>query len=258
MDICSDQPPSIFSLQQQVAFSRGPFSHLLWGMLLHSSMPPTAGRPWRNGQKHAIKKQGQNTWNQLLSLLTPRAPLFSPCTLSHPHPLPPFCSTAHTVYECMNRSISSCPTPSSLPTPQPLLPPAPHTTFSFYYHDNTQWGEPEGEEKSRGTRKRWTRGRERGALTSASIFKKVDDRRSGGLPWPTKSATDRLSNKPTKKKSALLWAPLFKRASTMCILADWRKASIVHAELWTEAVLLWVCSDLSNIHPQVILNLWEM
>lgn len=129
MDIWLDQPASIFSFQQQVAFPWGPFSHLPRGMLLHSSMPQTAGRPWRNGRKHAIKKQGQNTWNRLLSLLTPRAPLFSPCTLSHPHPLPPFCSTAHTVYECMNRSISSCPTPSSLPTPQPLLSPPPPLAF---------------------------------------------------------------------------------------------------------------------------------
>lgn len=117
---------SIFFLQQQAAFTQGPFFHLPWGMLLHSSVPQTAGRPWRNGLNHAIKKKGQNTWNLLFSLLTPRAPLFSPCTclsLSHPCPLPPFCSTAHTVYECINRSISPCPTPSSLPTPQPLLSP---------------------------------------------------------------------------------------------------------------------------------------
>lgn len=44
----------------------------------------------------------------------------SPST-SPPAPPPPFCSTALSVYECMNRSISLYPTPSPLPIPQLCL-----------------------------------------------------------------------------------------------------------------------------------------
>lgn len=80
----------------------------------------------------------------------------------------------------------------------------PPPTFSFYYHDNTQWGVQEGEEKSGGTRKRWTRGRERGALTSASIFKKGDDHRSTGLLWPTRAQNQQQTASQTKKKKRSL------------------------------------------------------
>lgn len=120
---------SIFLLQQQVAFAQGLFFDLPWGMLLHSNVPPTAGRPWRNGLNHAIKKQGQNTWNLLFSLLTPRAPLFSPCTCLPPplSPLPPTSLLLHRTH-CLwvhkslhftmpNSQLTTNPTTASIPPP---------------------------------------------------------------------------------------------------------------------------------------------
>lgn len=114
----------------------------------------------------------------------PRGPsLFSLYSLSPPPPTSLLLHRTHClwVHESLhfilpNSQLTTNPTTASTPP-----------TFSFYYHDNTQWGEQEGEEKSGGTRKRWTRGRERGTLTSASIFKKGDDHRSGGLPWPARA-----------------------------------------------------------------------
>lgn len=67
------------------------------------------------------------------------------------------------------------------PTPTP--PPLAFITMTTHNEESKR----ERRQESGGTRKRWTRGRERGVLTSASIFKKGDDHRSGGLPWPTRA-----------------------------------------------------------------------
>lgn len=186
-------------LQQQVASTRGPLSHLPRGMLLHSSMPQTAGRPWRNGLKHAIKKQGQNTWNWLLSLLPPRAPLFSPCTLSHPPPPTTTLLLQRThclwVHESLHFTMPNSQLTTNPTTASPPPPPLAFITMTTHNEESKR-----ERKRAEARKKRWTRGRERGALTSASICKKGTDHSSGGLPWPTRVQNQQQTASQTEKK----------------------------------------------------------
>lgn len=217
IDIWSDQPASIFSFQQQVVFPRGPFSHLPQGMLLHRCMPQTAGRPWRNGRKHAIKKQVQNTWNRLLSLLTPRAPLFSPCTLSPPPPTTLLLHRTHClwVHESLhfilpNSQLTTNPTTASIPPPPPLA----FITMTTH-NEESKRERKRAEALGKGER-------EGGSVACWPLLLFLRREMTTGVEgYPDQQECKISSRHPLKqtkkKKSALLWPTLFKRSSTMCI-----------------------------------------